>query len=59
MNQKARMVLKNRFTTAYYLAKKGKPFADYREFLNLQELNGLEVQKRYRADRAAAISLTI
>ena len=53
MNQKARMVLKNRFTTACYLAK--NEFVDYPEVLDLQELNGLETQKGYRTDRAAAI----
>ena len=53
MNQKARMVLKNRFTAACYLAK--NEFVDYPKLLDLQELNGLETQKGYRIDRAAAI----
>lgn len=48
-------MLKNRFTTAYYLAKNEKSFADYPELLGPQELNGLEVQKKYQTDRAAAI----
>ena len=48
-------MLKNRFTTAYYLAKTEKPFANYPELLDPQELNGLEVQKEYQTDTAAAI----
>ena len=55
MNQKARKVLKNRFTTAYNLAKNEKLFAYYPQLLDLQELNGLQVQKEYQTDRAAAI----
>ena len=34
MNQKERIVLKNRFTTAYYLAK--NEFVDYPELLDLK-----------------------
>ena len=55
MTQKARKVLKNRFTTAHYLAKNKKLFADYPGFVDLQELNGLEVKKGYQTDRAAVI----
>ena len=55
MHKKTRKVMKNRFSTAYYLAKNGKPFSDFPKLLDMQELNGLDVQKGYRTDRAAAI----
>ena len=54
-NQKARKVLKKGFPTAYYSAINEKPFSDYPKLLDLQELNGLEVQKGYQTDRGAAI----
>ena len=47
--------MKNRFLTAYYLAKNEKPFSDFPELLDLQVLNGLDVQKGYRTDRAAVV----
>ena len=47
--------MKNRFSTAYYLAKNEKTSSDFPELLDLQELNCLDVQKGYRTDRAAAV----
>ena len=55
MHEKTRKVMKNCFAIAYYLAKNEKPFSDFPELLDLQELNGLDVQKGYRTDRAAAV----
>ena len=55
MHKKTRKLMKNYFSTAYYLAKNEKPFRDFPELLDLQELNGLDVQKGYRTDRAAAV----
>ena len=55
MHKKTRKLRKNYFSTAYYLAKNEKPFSDFPELLDLQELNGLDVQKGYRTDRAAAV----
>ena len=54
MHEETKKVMKNRFATAYYLAKKEKPFTDFPDLLDLQEINGLEVKKGYRTDRAAA-----
>ena len=55
MQEKTRKVMKNHFSTAYYLAKNEKPFSDFLELLDLQELNSLDVQKGYRTDRAVAV----
>ena len=55
MHEKTRKVIKNHFSTAYYLSKNEKPFSDFPKLLDLQELNGLDVQKGYRTDRAAAV----
>ena len=55
MHKETRQVMKNHFLTAYYLAKNEKHFSDFPELLDLQELNGLDVQKGYRMDRAAAV----
>ena len=55
MHKKARKAMKNRFSIAYYLAKNEKTFSDFPELLDLQELNGLDVQKGYETDRAAAV----
>ena len=55
MHKKTRKVMKNHFSTAYYLAKNEKPFSDFPKLLDMQELNGLDVRKGYRTDRAAAI----
>ena len=47
--------MKNHFSTAYYLAKNENPFHDFPELLDLQELNGLHVQKGYRTDGTAVV----
>ena len=47
--------MQNCFSTSHYLAKNKKPFTDFTDWLELQELNSPEVQKGYRTNRAAAI----
>ena len=54
MEEHSKEVLKMRFNTAYYLAKKEKPFSDYPDLLVLQEKNGIEKHSGYRTPRAAA-----
>ena len=39
IHKKTRKVMKNRFSTAFYLAKNEKPFSDSPKLLDLQELN--------------------
>ena len=48
-------VLENRFNTAYYLAKKERPYSDFTELLELQEKNpDVKFRGSYRNERAAA-----
>ncbi|CAB3983345.1 Hypothetical predicted protein [Paramuricea clavata] len=54
MEEHSKKVLKMRFNTAYYLAKKEKPFKDYPDLLALQEKNGIDKQRGYRTPQAAA-----
>jgi hypothetical protein len=46
-----------RFNTAYYLAKKERPFSDFEDLLALQDKNGLSknITKAYRNDRQCAV----
>lgn len=54
MEEHAKEVLKMRFNTAFYLAKKEKAFSEYPDLLALQEKNGIEKQNGYRTPRATA-----
>ena len=54
MEERSKEILKMRFNTAYYLAKKEKPFGDCPDLLALQEKNGIEKQNEYRTPRATA-----
>ena len=53
MEERSKEMLKMRFNTAYYLAKKEKPFSDYPDLLALQEKNGIKKQNGYCTPRAA------
>ncbi len=44
----------NTFQTAYYLAKKERPFSDFAELVALQERTGSTMPAFYRSDKAAA-----
>lgn len=39
--------------TAYYIVKKEKPFADFKELLQLQNYNGLSLWETYFNEKAA------
>jgi len=43
------------FRTAYFLAKKERPFSDFPELLQLQNLNGLNLGKTYNNDKSAKV----
>ena len=44
----------NTFRTAYYLAKKERPFSDFAELVAMQERTGSTMPAFYRSDKAAA-----
>ena len=54
MEEHSKEILKMRFNTAYYLARKERPFSDYPDLLALQEKNGIEKRNGYRTPQAAA-----
>lgn len=41
------------FRTAYYLVKNERPFTDFKDLLQLQKSNGLEIGETYITDKAA------
>ena len=54
MEEHSKEILKMRFNTAYYLARKEKPFSDYPDLQALQEKNGIEKRNGYHTPQAAA-----
>ena len=43
------------FRSAFYLAKKGRPFSDFPDLITLQRANGLEIPFTYRNDKEARV----
>ena len=41
--------------SAFYLAKKGRPFTDFPDLITLQRANGLEIPFTYRNDKEARV----
>ena len=41
------------FRTAFYVAKKGKPFSDFPDLLKLQRANGVKISENYCNDKQA------
>ena len=55
MATRGKEVVENCFNTAYYLAKKERPYSDFTELMELQEKNpDLKFCRNYRNERAAA-----
>ena len=47
-------LLRMRFSAAYYLCKKERPYIDYADLLALEEKNDMKVTKGYKTNWAAA-----
>ena len=47
-------VLENHFNSAYYLAKKERPYSDFPDLIELQEKNGVKYCRSYQNKRATA-----
>ena len=47
-------LLRTRFSTAYYLCKKERPYSDFCDLITPQEKNGMQASESYKNDRAAA-----
>lgn len=55
MHEKDKKSLEIKFNTAYYLAKKERPYSDYNDLLTLQIKNNIQgIKSHYNNDRTAA-----
>lgn len=52
-DEKALIKMDKLFRTAYYIAKNERPFTDFKDLLQLQKINGLDVGETYFTNKAA------